>query len=229
MRPPCRFLASKSTTGRLNFSSTIRQGVLCNYGKTADSVPAPEDDTSVGHFGTDVRVVPLSLLYLWLSAERCMLLCADLEGLGAGRAGGRQRRACRIGVPDPLPTASATDVTSRQRRDGRALKERGGVRVARRARVRRRSVSVGPFIRAGTPYRRRRGHVDRDRARFEFRIFRLMIRILYCIIQLPYYVFRSNYGTFTRVGGREVSAAARRRARDDSIALRRIHHETARA
>ena len=76
-----------------NFSSTIRQGVLCNYDKTADSVPAPEDDTSVGHFGTDVRAVPLSLLYLWLSAERCMLLCADLEGLGAGCAGGRERRA----------------------------------------------------------------------------------------------------------------------------------------
>ena len=49
-----------------NFSSTIRQGVLCNYGKTADSVPPPEGDTSVGHFGTDVRVVPLSLRYLWL-------------------------------------------------------------------------------------------------------------------------------------------------------------------
>ena len=68
--------------------------MLCNYDKTANSVPAPQDDTSVGHFGTDVRVVPPSLLHLWLSAERCMLLCADLEGLGAGCAGGRERRSC---------------------------------------------------------------------------------------------------------------------------------------
>ena len=89
-----------------NFSSTIRQGVLCNYGKTAASVPPPEDDTSVGHFGTDVRVVPLSLRCLWLSAERCMLLCADLEGLGAGRAGGRERRACPYQPHRPRPALS---------------------------------------------------------------------------------------------------------------------------
>ena len=89
-----------------NFSSTIRQGVLCNYDKTADSVPPPQDDTSVGHFGTDVRVVPLSLRYLWLSAERCMLLCADLEGLGAGCAEGRQRRACPYQPHRPRPALS---------------------------------------------------------------------------------------------------------------------------